>query len=135
MKRFLGEWTSICAELKTDPLTGLSIERVDELHRTHGYNRFDEPKPVSNFKRALKHFRDVQTIILTIAAILSTSFIFLTGYPPWTAITIWSLIAAGLVIVIKVEKSAERDLSALKKMSSPKAIVVRHGLQQQVDAD
>jgi Ca2+-transporting ATPase len=119
----------VLRELKTDPVRGLEPQQVDELRRLHGPNRLTEVPPASRMKRFLMQFTELVIWILIVAAIIS-------GWMrEWTdTIVILAIVLLNGVMGFLQEQKADQALAALRRMSVPRARVIRGGSVQAVAA-
>ena len=134
------EWQSLsageCAEkLKTDPGSGLTVRQAEQRLRDSGKNELTPPKKKNIFVRFLAQFRDFMVLVLLAAAGIS----FATSYWQHSGDYIDSVIILAIVVVNAVigvvqESRAEHAIDALRRLSSPRARVVRAGREQTVDA-
>ncbi|MCL1981460.1 MAG: HAD-IC family P-type ATPase, partial [Clostridiales bacterium] len=125
--------SELVAELGSDIETGLSPGVAAEKLK-HGKNQFEEQKPEGVGKKILHNLRDVSTIILMFAAALSLVTGMHHGEGFVEFIVIMSIVALNMVLAITQERSAEKSLAALKSLSSPTSLVVRGGMQQEIDS-
>ena len=108
---------------------GLSHEEIIKRHQQFGYNVLDEKKKESPFVIFLKQFQDLLVIILIIAAIISG----MSGQIESTIVIVSVIIVNAILGTIQTLK-AEKSLDSLKKLSVPKAKVIREGTLQEVDS-
>ena len=108
---------------------GLSHEEIIKRHQQFGYNILDEKKKENPFMIFLKQFQDLLVIILIIAAIISG----MSGQIESTIVIVSVIIVNALLGTIQTLK-AEKSLDSLKKLSVPKAKVIREGTLQEVDS-
>lgn len=108
---------------------GLSHEEIIKRHQQFGYNILDEKKKENPFMIFLKQFQDLLVIILIIAAIISG----MSGQIEST-IVIFSVIIVNAILGTIQTLKAEKSLDSLKKLSVPKAKVIREGTLQEVDS-
>ncbi|MFR1599021.1 MAG: cation-translocating P-type ATPase, partial [Coprobacillus cateniformis] len=94
-----------------------------------GYNILDEKKKENPFMIFLKQFQDLLVIILIIAAIISG----MSGQIESTIVIVSVIIVNAILGTIQTLK-AEKSLDSLKKLSVPKAKVIREGTLQEVDS-
>jgi calcium-translocating P-type ATPase len=124
----------VIKELNTDIENGLdTTDAIDRL-ATYGENQFEEGKKETLFEKVLHHLKDVSTIILIIAVIISTYMAVTTGYGWAKVIVISSIIVINIVLGISQESRAERALDALKNLNSHNVTVIRDGTIIHVDA-
>ena len=134
------EWQSLpgkeCAErLRTDAERGLTPAQAAQRLRDCGPNELAHPKKKSLLKRFLAQFSDFMVIILLIAAGIS----FVTSWIQRDSDYIDSIIILAIVVVNAItgmvqESRAEKALEALRRISSPRARVVRGGKEAVVPA-
>lgn len=108
---------------------GLSHEEIIKRHQQFGYNILDEKKKENPFMIFLKQFQDLLVIILIIAAIISG----MIGQIESTIVIVSVIIVNAILGTIQTLK-AEKSLDSLKKLSVPKAKVIREGTLQEVDS-
>ena len=108
---------------------GLSHEEIIKRHQQFGYNVLDEKKKENPFMIFLKQFQDLLVIILIIAAIISG----MSGQIESTIVIVSVIIVNAILGTIQTLK-AEKSLDSLKKLSVPKAKVIREGTLQEVDS-
>ncbi len=117
------------AALDTDPAKGLDSEEAQKRLLEYGPNELRPEKGRSPLLLFLSQFRSTLIIILVIAALLSA----LAGeaFDAWLIVLIVAFSAAlGFV----QEHKAERAISALKKMLSPRMTVLRDGKPGEIQA-
>ena len=108
---------------------GLSHEEIIKRHQQFGYNILDEKKKENPFMIFLKQFQDLLVIILIIAAIISGM-----SRQIESTIVIVSVIIVNAILGTIQTLKAEKSLDSLKKLSVPKAKVIREGTLQEVDS-
>ena len=112
----------VIEELNTS-LKGISPEEAQKRLLEYGPNELKEKQKKTPLMMFLDQFKDFMIIVLMIAAVIS-GFI---GEPSDT-IAVIVIVVLNAVIGFVQEYRAEKALAALKKMSSPSAIVIRNGL-------
>ena len=135
------EWQSLTKEdcarkLKTNLHSGLTPQQASQRLREYGKNQLEHAKKKSLFFRFVSQLSDFMVIVLLIAAGIS----FFTSYLQQDNDYIDSIIILVIVVVDAVtgmiqESRAERAIDALKKLSSPKARVVRAGKEFEIPAE
>ncbi|MDD4781393.1 MAG: cation-translocating P-type ATPase [Tissierellia bacterium] len=118
-----------CDMLNTNPSTGLTLEQAKKIYSEHGPNALIEKKPKTKLQMFLGQLQDTMIYILFAAAAIS---IFLNEVSD--AIIILLVVLLNAVIGMVQEAKAEQALDALKKMSSPTAMVRRDGRVQEISA-
>jgi Ca2+-transporting ATPase len=118
------------AALGTDPAKGLSSAEAQARLEKYGPNRLAAKKGKSLIVRILEQFQDFLIYILLAAAVISI----LLGEVS-DAIIILMVVVINAVVGVIQESKAEKALEALKKLSAPKAVVLRDGAPRELDSD
>lgn len=119
--------SSVLKELQTTE-HGLTQEKAEERIKKYGYNELEEGKRISVLTIFLSQFKDFLMVILMIAVIVSL----LIGETADAVVISIILFASGVLGFVQ-EYRAEKSLEMLKKMSSPKAKVLRDGTEKIID--
>ncbi len=121
--------------LKTDFDRGISEKEAEKRIKEYGENILKDGKKKSNLKKFLAQFNDFMVIILLSAGIISFLTSLLQGEKDFidTIIILFIVILNAFLGFIQ-ENKAEKALEALKKMSSPKATVIRDGKVCKIDS-
>ena len=122
--------TDIIAELNTNLQEGLSNEEAKLRIEKYGYNKLKEKKKKSLLYMIFQQINDVLIYVLIAAAFISA----LLGEIP-DAIIIALVIVLNAIVGVIQESKAEKSLEALKKLSTPKAIVKRSGKLTEVPSE
>ena len=107
---------------------------MERRQEQYGKNELDEEKPVPLWKLVLEQFDDYLVQILLISAVISFVLAFFEdgGEGGITAFVepfvILLILVLNAVVGVWQENNANSALSALKKMQSDKASVVRNGV-------
>lgn len=112
----------------------MSQEIVVSRQTEYGKNVFAEQEKDGLMKTILRHLKDVSTIILIMAAALSFMLAIRNGHGYIEPLVIVSIVIMNLILAITQEGKAERALEALADLNSPTCIVIREGIQQQIEA-
>ena len=120
--------------LQADPDKGLTGQKVNELQKQHGFNRFEEEKKETVFQKILHHLRDVTTLILLTAVIISFILALVDDHGFTDPIIILAIVIINVFLAVRQEMGAEKALKALKDMNAHMTVVVRDGVKQTVDA-
>ena len=118
----------VLSELTSTP-HGLTSAEAAERRSKFGPNELAEKPPTSPWVLFLGQFRDLMIVILAAAAVISGVMGDLTD----TAI-ILVIVVLNAVIGFTQEYRAEKALSALKKMTVTRAVVIRDGRHQVIEA-
>ncbi len=114
---------------QTNFIDGLSTAEVKARLNKFGFNELAEKEKVSWWRRFLAQFQDFMVLVLLGATLISAV---LGEYAD--AITILTIVLMNAILGFIQEYRAEQSLSALKKLSSPTARVIRNAIVQQVPA-
>ena len=114
--------------------TGLSQEEVQKRLQQYGTNELQKEKGISPIKMFFEQFTDLLIIILLIAMFLSIGTAVYQGTVEeiYDAVVIFAIILACAVLGFVEEYRSEKALDALKKMTSPTAMVLRDGKEVKV---
>ncbi len=112
-----------------DSQTGLSGKEAMERLQKYGPNQFQEKKPKTKLQMFLSQLRDPMIYILLGAVVIS---LFLKEISD--SIIILAVILLNAIIGMIQESKAEKSLEALKKLSSPTALVRRDGAPVELPA-
>ncbi|HZK10815.1 MAG TPA: cation-transporting P-type ATPase [Atribacterota bacterium] len=107
---------------KTDLKIGLSSPEVKKRLDEVGPNQLEEKKGRTPWDMFLTQFKDVLVLILLISALVS----FILGEVS-DAIVIAIILILNAALGVVQEYKAEKSLAALKKMTTPNALVIRDG--------
>ena len=116
----------VLSRLETDQEQGLSLQEGEKRLAEHGENRLEEAKQAGMLRRVLGQLKDPMILVLLAAAALS---FFAGGGQDWLdAAIILLIVLFNTVISVSQEDNARKALEALRKLSAPKARVIREGL-------
>ncbi len=122
-------------KLKTNIKNGLDQKEATIRLEQKGENIIKEQKGKSSIAKFFSQFNDFMVIILLIAGAISFITSFLQGEKDFLdAIIIIVIVFVNAILGFMQENKAEKALEALKKMSSPKANVIREGILQKIDS-
>lgn len=109
-------------ELKSDPKTGLTEEEASLRLTTYGKNELEQEKQRSTASMFLEQLNDPLIFVLLLAAGIS---MLLHEFSDMAIITV--VILVNSIVGVIQEGKAQQALEALKKMTSPTAVVKREG--------
>lgn len=120
----------VLAALQSDSAQGLAESEVPARRKQFGANRLRASEPTPWLRLLLRQLRDVLVWLLVAAAVLSLAF-----GDTLEAIAVALVIAFNTALGFFTELRATRSMEALRRLSSPKAQVVRDGRMRTVSAD
>ncbi len=115
--------------LGADAASGLSSAEASNRLEKYGPNRLAAKKGKSLFSRVVEQFQDFLIYILLAAAAISI----LLGEAS-DAIIILMVVVINAVVGVVQESKAEKALEALKKLSAPRALVIRDGTPREIES-
>ena len=118
----------VLEKLKTG-YKGLLDQQAIDRFAEYGYNELVGKKGKSIWRMLLEQFSDVLVIILLAAAVISGVLGEVSD-----AIVIMVVVILDAVLGVVQQNRAEKSLSALKKLSSPSAVVIRNSRALEVPA-
>ena len=126
---FARDVAAVLEKLKTDQNKGLSSQQATERLREFGPNELPAAKADHAIIRFLRHFHDILIYILFVSAFVTLA---LRHYVD--TIVILAVTVINAAIGYFQENKAEKALSDIKNMLSPRATVIRDGVRVDVDA-
>ena len=127
---FIKTIEEVLKELNSDPITGLSQDETELRKEKFGLNQLISKKPKTILAMFLAQLNDILIYILLAAAVISA----LLGETS-DAIIIGVVIIINATVGIVQESKAEKALDALKKLSTPKAVVKRDGELKEIPSE
>jgi Ca2+-transporting ATPase len=126
----------VVASLGSDVARGLSSEDARSRLATHGRNELPAAPAAPAWRRFLAQFRDVLTILLVVATVVSLVawVIERETSVPYEALTIIAILLGNAGLGFAQESRAEQAVAALRAMAAPNARVLRDGAQATVPA-
>lgn len=120
----------VLKELDSNPITGLSQKETELRKEKFGLNQLEGKKPKTLFAMFFAQLNDILIYILLAAAVVSA----LLGETSDSIIIAIVIIINATVGIIQ-ESKAEKALDALKKLSTPKAVVKRDGELKEIPSE
>lgn len=122
--------------LGTDVVNGLDGSEAEKRLKSVGKNAIAGKARPSLLRRFLSQFSDFMIITLILSAAISAGVSFFMGEGDLTdPVIILSIVILNAVIGVIQEFRAESAISALKKMTDPKATVLRGGKAVKIDSE
>lgn len=113
---------------------GLSNQEYELKRKEFGPNKLAEEKKKTKLQQFFHQFKDVMILILLLAAGISFVIALMEKEGYFEPFLILFIVVLNAIIGMAQEGKAERALDALKKMSAPKARVIREGQERIIDA-
>ena len=119
----------VCRQFGTDKIRGLSRKTAAESLQKQGRNELKEAKPKTLPETFLEQLNDPLIYVLLAAA--AVSFLLREASD---AMIILVVVFVNAVVGVIQEGKAKRALDSLKKLTSPRAYVIRDGKEQEMPA-
>ncbi len=116
-------------ELKTDIRNGLTMREAGERLRRNGRNEMKEPKKKTATESFIEQLNDPLIYVLLVAAVVSVILREISD-----AVIIAVVVCLNAVVGMLQEGKARKALESLKKLTSPKAMVIRDGKRMEIPA-
>ena len=116
-------------ELKTDALKGLETREAAVRLSRDGRNEMRGPRKKTVIESFLEQLNDPLIYVLIVAAVVSVLLKEISD-----AVIIGVVVALNAVVGMFQEGKAKRALESLKKLASPKAMVIRDGRRVEIPA-
>ena len=120
------EPNQVLSELKVGP-EGLDAQEAKRRLEEYGYNELVVKKKITPLQIFLGQFKDIFVIMLLIATAISFSIAFVNNETPIDAIVIAIIVILNAVVGFIQEFRSEKAMEAMKKLTAPKARVIRGG--------
>lgn len=125
----------IKTQLNTDIKSGLSNEEAQKRLKSYGKNMLTPKKQKGVITLFFEQLNDFMVIILLIAAFISFLISLKEGNGGFSdSIIILAIVILNSIVGVVQEKKAQKSIDALKKLSSPKATVIRNGKKRKINA-
>jgi len=106
---------------------GLDDQEVQRRLEEYGYNELVEKKKITPFQIFLNQFKDIFVIMLLIAVVISFSIAVVNNEFPVDALVIAVIVILNAVVGFFTENRSENAMEAMKKLTAPRARVLRGG--------
>lgn len=120
-------------DFQTGPL-GLKDEEAKERLERYGLNELIEAKRTSALKIFLRQFKDIFVIMLLVATAIAFVSAQAQGESQVDTITIAAIVVLNSVVGFAQEYRSEKAMEAMKKLTAPKARLMRDGKEEIVPA-
>ncbi|MFA5764416.1 MAG: HAD-IC family P-type ATPase, partial [archaeon] len=118
---------SISETLQSMHLNGLSDREAHDRIKKYGYNELPKEKKRTFFRIILEVFKEPMFLLLLFCWIL---YLILGNINE--SFMLLGFVAVIIIITIVQENKTEKALSALRDLSSPRALVVRNGINKRI---
>ncbi|MEK6578616.1 MAG: cation-transporting P-type ATPase, partial [Bdellovibrionota bacterium] len=112
------------------PADGLSDFQAAELLNRHGLNELPRTKPVTVWVRFLKLLKEPMLFLL-----LASGTIYLLMGDLGEGLLLGGSIFLVMALSFYQEQKSDQALAALRELSSPRALVIRNGVETRVSAN
>jgi len=113
---------------------GLSSEEAERRLGEYGPNELKEAERVTALDIFLDQFKDVFVIMLIVATAIAYYVDLTKGETPTDAITIAAIVVLNAVVGFIQEYRSEKAIEAMKKLTAPKARLIRDGKESLLPA-
>jgi Ca2+-transporting ATPase len=113
---------------------GLNDQEVRRRLEKYGPNELKETQRVTALDIFLNQFKDIFVIMLLISTAIAYYVDFAKGETPINAITIAVIVLLNAFVGFIQEYRSERAIEAMRKMTTPKAMVIRDGVETSIQA-
>ncbi|RLI25114.1 calcium-translocating P-type ATPase, SERCA-type [Candidatus Bathyarchaeota archaeon] len=128
------EIKEVYAKLGSSP-RGLSSEEAEERLSKYGFNELREVRRISALQIFINQFKSLFVLILIFAAVVSVLISISHGSEEFAdAIVIAAIVIINAVVGFIQEYRSEKALEAMKRLTAPKARVLRDGEVQNIPA-
>ncbi|WP_419749184.1 calcium-translocating P-type ATPase, PMCA-type [Terrisporobacter petrolearius] len=116
------------SNLQSD-IKGLKNDVVQKRLETYGYNELKEANKTPTWMLFLESFKDPLVLILLLAAVVQ-----IVLGEAVESIIIFIVVILNSILGVTQTKKAEGSLESLKKLSAPKAKILRNGQKQSIES-
>ena len=113
---------------------GLSMEEAQKRLEKYGPNELKETRKITVLGIFLNQFKDVFVMMLIAATFIAFYVDFVKNETPIDAITIAAIVVLNSVVGFFQEYRSEKAMEAMKKLTAPKARVLRDGRETIIPA-
>jgi Ca2+-transporting ATPase len=119
--------------LQTDSI-GLKEDEARQRLEQYGPNELKERKRASGLKIFLNQFKDIFVVMLLIATAIAFFAAYVENEPQTDTLTIAAIVILNSVVGFVQEYRSEKAMEAMKKLTAPKARLMRDGKEVHVPA-
>ncbi|UCH32800.1 MAG: calcium-translocating P-type ATPase, PMCA-type [Candidatus Bathyarchaeota archaeon] len=125
---------SVLEELHTDSL-GLGSGEIKERLEKYGPNKLVERKGTSALQIFINQFKDIFVIMLLIATAIAFFAAYAQNEPQTDTATIAAIVVLNSIVGFVQEYRSEKAMEAMKKLTAPKARLMRDGKEVIIPAE
>ncbi len=123
------DYKSVMSKLKTG-ISGLTESEVEKRLKEYGYNKIRKEEGINPFLLFLKQFSSPLVMLLVFAVVVAFFADEIVD-----GIVILIILLLNSILGFTQEFKAEKSIQALKKLSTPKALVLREGKVKEVNSE
>ncbi len=132
------DWHAYGADSVLDHLgtsrKGIGQEEAERRLQEYGPNELKEEKKVTALDIFVGQFKSILVIILIVSAVVSAYISMVKGEPYTDTYVIMFIVVMNAILGFVQEYRAEQAVEALKRMVSPRVLVLRDGREMSIDS-
>ena len=126
----------VLKKIGSNEKTGLGKRDVKQRKQKYGLNKLEDKPQESLLVKFIKQFDDFMIIILIVASIISAGVSYIQGENDYVdSIIIIAIVILNALMGVIQESKAEKAIESLKKMTPPKAKVLRESVTTEINAE
>ena len=126
----------VLKKIGSNEKTGLGRRDIKQQKQKYGLNKLEDKPQESLLVKFVKQFDDFMIIILIIASIISAGVSYIQGENDYVdSIIIIAIVILNALMGVIQEAKAEKAIESLKKMTPPKAKVLRESVTTEINAE
>ena len=126
----------VLKKIGSNEKTGLGKRDVKQRKQKYGLNKLEDKPQESLLVKFIKQFDDFMIIILIVASIISAGVSYIQGENDYVdSIIIIAIVILNALMGVIQEAKAEKAIESLKKMTPPKAKVLRESVTTEINAE
>ena len=128
--------SEVIKKLSSDKINGLTTQQAEKRLSEYGTNKLTATKSKSVFRKFAEQLSDFMVMILLAAAALSFITAHISGNGDYVdSIIILIIVTVNAITGVIQENKAEKSISELQKLSSPKSHVIRNGKNMTIPSE
>ena len=126
----------VLKKIGSNEKTGLGRRDIKQRKQKYGLNKLEDKPQESLLVKFIKQFDDFMIIILIVASIISAGVSYIQGENDYVdSIIIIAIVILNALMGVIQESKAEKAIESLKKMTPPKAKVLRESVTTEINAE